>query len=76
MIVCCLQTFFKITFSKHSFMNTIRVSNTLDPNQAPHSVCPDLGPNWLQRSNLPLAGKELKQLEYMYSPQLITGEVI
>ena len=31
------------------FFNTIRVSNSLYPDQARHSVGPDLGPNCLQR---------------------------
>ena len=31
------------------FRNTIRVSNSLDPDQAQHFVGPDLGPNCLQR---------------------------
>ena len=31
------------------FINTIRVSNSLDPDQARHFVGPDLGPNCLQR---------------------------
>ena len=35
--------------SKTSFKNTIRLSNTLDPDQARHFVVPDLGPNCLQR---------------------------
>ena len=39
--------FSKLTFSKNSFRNTIRVSNSLDPDQA--SVWPDLGPNCLQK---------------------------
>ena len=41
----------KATTSKeqqHSFRNTIRVSNSLDPDQDRHSVGPDLGPNCLQ----------------------------
>ena len=47
---CCLLTFFsKLTFSKTSFRNTIRVSNSSDPDQDRHSVGPDLGPNCLQR---------------------------
>ena len=41
--------FFKLTFSKKTFRNTIRVSNSLDPDQARHFVRPDLGPNCLQR---------------------------
>ena len=36
-------------FFKYSFRNTIRVSNSLDPDQARHFVWPDLGPNCLQR---------------------------
>ena len=40
---------FKLTFSKKSFRNTIRVSNSLDPDQAGHFVGPDLDPNCLQR---------------------------
>ena len=31
------------------FINTIRVSNNLDPDQALHFVGPDLGPNYMQR---------------------------
>ena len=47
-VVCRL--FFKIIiFSKNSFRNTIRLANSLDPNQAQHFVGPDLGPNCLQR---------------------------
>ena len=41
--------FSKSTLSKNSFRNTIRVSNSLDPDQARHLVGPDLGPNCLQR---------------------------
>ena len=41
--------FFKITFSKTSFKNTIRVSNGLDPDQDRRFVGPDLGTNCLQR---------------------------
>ena len=39
----------KSSFSKISFRNTIRVTNSLDPDQARHFVGPDLGPNCLQR---------------------------
>ena len=35
---------------RNSFMNTIRVSNGLNPDQVLHFVWPDLGPNCLQRS--------------------------
>ena len=41
--------FSKWTFSKNSFRNTIRVSNSLDLDQDRCSVGPDLGPNCLQR---------------------------
>ena len=37
----------KLTLLKSSFGNTIRVSNSLDPDQAQHFVRPDLGPNCL-----------------------------
>ena len=40
--------FFKSTFPKNSFRNIIRVSNSLDPDQAQHFVGPDLGPNCLK----------------------------
>ena len=43
------EFFSKSTISKNSFRNTIWVSNRLDPDQARHSVGPDLGPNCLQR---------------------------
>ena len=47
-----------------NFFNTIRVSNSLDPDQVRHVVGPDLGPNCLQRLSADIAGKELntKQL--------------
>ena len=53
-ITCFLQSDF--------FPNqlTIRVSNSLDPDQAQHFVGPDLGPNRLQRlSDMTLEIKEL-----------------
>ena len=37
--------FSKSTFSKNSFRNTIRVSNSLDPDQSRHSAGPDVSPN-------------------------------
>ena len=40
--------FSKSIFSKKSYRNTIRVSNSLDPDQTRHFVGPDLGPNCLQ----------------------------
>ena len=36
-------------FSNNSFRNTIRVTNSLYPDQARHFVGPDLDPNYLQR---------------------------
>ena len=50
-LVCGFFFFFKSTFSKKSFRNTIRVSNSLDPDQARRYVELDLGPNCLQRSS-------------------------
>ena len=41
--------FFKVNFFKKSLRNTIRVSNSLDPDQAEKNVGPDLGSNCLQR---------------------------
>ena len=47
---CCrLLTFSKLTFSKNSFKNTFKVSNSLDPDQDRHPVGPDLDSNCLQR---------------------------
>ena len=45
---CRLLIFFKWNFSKNYFRNTIRVSNSLDSDQAGCFVGPDLGPNCLQ----------------------------
>ena len=39
--------FSKLPCSKNSFEDTIRVSNSLDPDQDRHLVGPDLGPNYL-----------------------------
>ena len=52
---CCLLTFFKINFFKNYFMNTIRLSNSLDP---------DLGPNcfkgYQQTTKVAASKEELK----------------
>ena len=49
---CCLLNFKKkYLLKKKSFRNTIKVSNGLDPDQAGHSVGPDLCPNCLQKLN-------------------------
>ena len=63
MLFCHLLIFFsKSTFLKNSFRNTIRVSNSLDPDQARHLVGPDLGPNCLQKLSADdtQVGKKLK----------------
>ena len=52
LLFCCLLIFFKIIFlGENSFRNiySIRVSNSLDPDQARHFVGPNLGPNCLQK---------------------------
>ena len=51
-IVCCC-CFFKLTFfEKNSLRDAISMSNCLDPDEAWHSVEPDLGSNCLQRSSV------------------------
>ena len=42
---CC-----RLLFSKISFRNTIKVSNSLDPDRDGHLVSPDLGPKLSARS--------------------------
>ena len=50
MILLSSADFFsKLTFSKKSFMNTIKVSNNLNPDQDQNSVGLDLGLNCLQK---------------------------
>ena len=44
-----VDVFAKILFSKHSFRNTIRVTNSLEPDQVRRIVRPDLGANCLLR---------------------------
>ena len=48
-ILASADIFSKLSFLKNSFRNTIRVSNTLDLDQARHFVGPDVGPSCLQR---------------------------
>ena len=43
------------------FFNNIRVSNSLDPDQARHFVGPDLGPKCFKRLSADKAGKELNK---------------
>ena len=45
---CHSADFSKLTFSKNSYRNTIRVSNGLGPDQGRCFVCLDLGQNYLQ----------------------------
>ena len=49
MFICYLLNFFKLAFSKQFFIITTRVANSLDPDQARHSVGPKRDPNSLQR---------------------------
>ena len=46
---CRLLNFSKSTFSKNSFWTIIRMSDSLDSDQARHFVGPDLGLNCLQK---------------------------
>ena len=50
--------FSKSTFSKIAHRNAIRVSNSLDPDQARRSAGPDLGPNCLQRLSTENTGRQ------------------
>ena len=67
---CCFYYYFTLYYIAifysldAGFFNTIRVSNSLEPDQARHFVWPDLGPNCLQRLSGDIVGKELntKQL--------------
>ena len=60
---CChLLTFFlKFTFSKNSFSNTIRVSNSLDSDQHRHFVDPELGSNCLQMIQVTASEERVKK---------------
>ena len=50
MLLLSSADFFQIQFFKKNLIrNSIRVSNSLDPDQDRRSVGPDLGPNCLQR---------------------------
>ena len=55
---CRLLIFLKIKFFKKNFGNNIRVSNSLDPDQAQNFVDPDLGTNGLQRSSADSNGEK------------------
>ena len=53
--VCHMLNFSKLIFSRNSFRNIIRVSNSLDPDQARLLVGPGLDPNCLQRLSIDVA---------------------
>ena len=57
-ILSSVDFFSKSTFSKKSFRNTIKVSNSLDPDQARSFVRLDLGRNCLQRLSADDASKQ------------------
>ena len=76
-ILAIAMIFFNITFSKFSFGNNIRMSNSLDSDHVGCSVGPDLCPNYLQnhqpasrRQNFLLALKELIYI-YIITPCLL-----
>ena len=54
-VICCFLS--KLTFSKNCI--TIRVANSLDPDQARQDVGPDLDPNCLQRLSADGTGRML-----------------
>ena len=59
-----------LIFSSTSFSNTIRMSDSLDPDQAPNSVGPDPCPNNFQGyQQMTLVGKEL-------NPRKVTDSMI
>ena len=61
MLFCRLLIIFKINFffkRKKSFRNTIRMSNSLDHDQARQIVGPDLGPNCLPRISADDTGRQ------------------
>ena len=55
-VVCWF--FSKLFFWKKSFRNTIRMSNSMDPDQARRFVGPDLGPNCLPRLSADVTGRQ------------------
>ena len=66
--------FSKSKISKNSFRNTIRVSNSLDPDQARQNVGPDLGSNCLQR--LAADGTSRQRVEGIKSFKTLTELLI
>ena len=61
--------FFLSDFFYHGlklFRNTIRVSNSLDPNHALHFVVPDLGSNCLQKLSADNTYRQNKYISVVY----------
>ena len=52
--------------SKSSFRNTIRASNSLDPDQARHYVGPDLDPNCLQMLSTDETGGQIVKVGVVF----------
>ena len=65
MLFCRLLTFSKLTISKNTFRYTIRVSNSLNQDQARHFVGPDSGPNCLQRHQQMTLGDKVKCIQLL-----------
>ena len=63
--------FSKSTFMKNYFTNTIRVSNSLDPDVARRFVGPDLGPDCLQRVSADDTGGQ--RAHFQTQTSLISG---
>ena len=57
-VLSSAEFFSKLIFLKKSFMNEIRVSNSLDTDQARRIVGPDLDPNCLPRLSADDTGRE------------------
>ena len=74
MLFCFLHPdfFSKSTFSKKSCRDTIRLSNSLDPDQAQHYVGPDLAPNYLQRLSADDTSRRRVEFVKGYSKQDVT----
>ena len=54
----------KLTFSKDYFLNTIRVSNGLNPDQDQSSMGPDLGPTCLERLSVAASKESVKDIDF------------
>ena len=73
--------FVKINFLREKIRNTIKVSNSMDPDQARRFVGPDLGPNCLQRlsvddtRSLRLNGSQIKKSDLLEAMYLCTASL-